>query len=53
MRCDHRRIKKNYPFGKRSTPTMFCKRCGEVVTPHDLMLKRREKSLRHKQRRGR
>ncbi len=43
MNCDHKRIKKNYPFGKKSKPTMFCKQCDEVITPHDLMLKRGER----------
>ena len=43
MNCDHRKIKKNYPFGKKSKPTMFCRQCGEVVTPHDLISKRMAK----------
>lgn len=43
MNCDHRRIKKNYPFGKKSKPRMFCLDCNNVITPHDLMLNRMEK----------
>jgi hypothetical protein len=31
--CQHRRIKKNYPFGRKSKPIMKCKDCNEVVTP--------------------
>lgn len=40
MRCEHRRVKKNYPFGKKSTPTMFCKDCGEVIKNKDLEKRR-------------
>jgi len=29
--CRHRRIKKNFPFGKKSCPRMFCKDCGAVI----------------------
>lgn len=34
--CYHPRIKRNYPFGKKSKPTMVCKKCGEVITPYKL-----------------
>ncbi|MFW6233450.1 MAG: hypothetical protein ACOC3Z_02185 [Nanoarchaeota archaeon] len=30
--CNHKRIKKNYPFGKKSKPVKFCKDCGIVIT---------------------
>lgn len=36
MRCEHRRIKKNYPYGKKSVPTMKCKDCGAVIKPYDI-----------------
>jgi len=39
--CEHRRIKKNYPFGHKSAPKMYCKDCGEVVTKYFLMLRKR------------
>lgn len=32
MDCEHRKIKKNYPFGKKSTPSMHCKDCGKIIT---------------------
>jgi len=31
MRCNHKRIKKNYPHGRKSTPIIFCKDCGMVI----------------------
>jgi len=37
MECRHTRIKKNYPHGKKSTPVMFCKDCGKVIHPKDIM----------------
>jgi len=42
--CKHKRIKKNYPHGKKSGPTRHCKDCGELVTNHMLM-KRRKKNV--------
>ncbi len=44
--CEHRRIKKNFPFGRNSTPTMFCKDCGEVITRHERMLEKRNNDQR-------
>jgi len=35
--CNHRRIKKNFPHGKKSTPIMFCKDCKKVIKPKDIM----------------
>ncbi len=31
-KCNHKRIKENFPFGKKSTSTKFCKSCGMVIT---------------------
>jgi 5'(3')-deoxyribonucleotidase len=31
-KCNHKRIKENFPFGKKSTSIKFCKRCGIVIT---------------------
>ena len=31
MKCDHKRVKKNWPFGRKSKPTVICKDCGEIV----------------------
>ena len=30
--CKHRRVKKNYPFGKKSKADKKCKSCGALVT---------------------
>lgn len=38
-RCSHRRYKKNFPFGRKSMPTMACKNCGKVIKPKDLIKK--------------
>lgn len=34
--CTHKRLKKNFPFGRNSKPIMHCKDCGEVITHWDL-----------------
>jgi hypothetical protein len=34
--CNHRRYKKNFPFGKKSMPDMVCKDCGKIIKPKDL-----------------
>ena len=41
--CQHKRIKKTYPFGRNSTPLMKCKDCNEAVTPLKLKLIKRNK----------
>ena len=43
MRCDHKKIKKSYPFGKKSKPEMFCKDCNQVVKPQELMKMRKRR----------
>lgn len=45
--CKHRRIKKNYPFGRKSKAFMFCKDCGAIIKGKDLQ----EKRLRYKKNR--
>lgn len=30
--CEHRRIKKNYPFGRKSKADKYCKLCGAIIT---------------------
>ncbi len=52
MNCEHRRIKKNYPFGRKSSPTMFCLDCDEVVSLHDRMLERKKRKEERKRYRG-
>ena len=44
--CNHKRIKKNYPFGKKSTAMKYCKDCGIVITNKILRDKKREKNVR-------
>ena len=31
-KCNHKRIKENFPFGKKSTSTKFCKSYRMVIT---------------------
>jgi len=31
-KCIHKKIKENFPFGKKSTSIKFCKSCGMVIT---------------------
>jgi len=35
-KCKHKRIKKNYPFGRKSKPFKFCKDCGKVITNKEI-----------------
>ncbi len=39
--CDHRRIKKNYPFGRKSKADKSCKDYGEIITNHYLKFRKR------------
>lgn len=49
--CNHR-IRKSYPFGKKSTPRMNCKDCGAIITPMQKAQERRERERKaHFQRR--
>ncbi len=32
MTCEHKKIKKNFPFGRKSRADKHCKTCGDVVT---------------------
>ena len=41
--CMSPKIKKNFPFGRKSIADKFCKRCRNVVTNHDIMLRNRNK----------
>lgn len=45
-KCEHKRIKKNYPFGRKSKADKYCKDCGKVITNKEL--KERAKSKRRK-----
>lgn len=40
MKCEHRRTKKNFPFGKKSRADKFCKDCGEIITNKFLQKKK-------------
>jgi len=37
MDCEHKRIKKNFPFGRKSKARMFCKDCGKAISRMDLL----------------
>ena len=41
--CLFPKIKKNFPFGRKSQADKFCKRCGNVVTNRSIMLKKRKR----------
>jgi hypothetical protein len=41
--CTHKRIKRNYPFGKKSFPSMKCKNCGKPIKPKILEVERKRK----------
>lgn len=42
-KCKHKRIKKNYPFGRKSKAEKFCKDCGAVVSNKELKDQRKKK----------
>ncbi len=48
-RCNHRRLKRNYAHGKKSTPTIKCKDCGKIITLKDLEIIRKFKRRTKKQ----
>ncbi|MGV9141779.1 MAG: hypothetical protein ACOC1X_02465 [Promethearchaeota archaeon] len=41
--CKHKRIKRNYPFGRKSEPRRICKDCGQIITGKMLKNKSRGK----------
>jgi len=54
MRCEHKRIKKNFPFGKKSIATKHCKDCGEVITNKqlsDMKSNQRKRTFRNNKKR--
>jgi len=48
-RCEHRRQKKNFPFGRHSQCVISCKDCGEVIT-HKEMREIRGKIIQERER---
>jgi len=43
MKCEHKRIKKNYSHGRKSKADKFCKDCGEVVTNYQIKNRKRRR----------
>jgi len=41
--CRHRRIKKNYPFGRKSRATKQCKDCGALISNRMLQDRKKER----------
>lgn len=39
--CPHKRIRKNYPFGRKSKAQKYCKTCKSLIT--NKMLEKRRK----------
>jgi len=34
MKCEHKRTKENFPFGRKSKSDKVCKDCGMIITNH-------------------
>lgn len=41
--CKHKRIKRNFPFGKKSRPLRSCKDCGKPISNKELKEKNKRK----------
>lgn len=46
--CSHRKVKKNFPFGRKSQPTYRCKFCKKVLKPKDFEKIRKDKQLKNR-----
>lgn len=46
--CEHKRYKKNYPFGKKSHPTIKCKICNKPIKPKYFEEKRKEREYQRR-----
>jgi len=44
-KCEHKRIKRNFPFGKKSKPISFCKDCKTLI---DCEVKKKRRTGRKK-----
>ena len=44
--CKHSKIRRNYPFGRKSKARMECKDCGKVIKGKDLEEIRKRKGDR-------
>ena len=45
--CNHKRLKKNFPFGKKSKPTIKCKDCKRTITLLELKeIKKRKREFK-------
>jgi hypothetical protein len=42
-KCNHKIVKENFPFGKKSTSTKICKDCCSVVTNKMIMDRRKNR----------
>jgi len=42
--CRHKRLKRNYPFGRKSKPLRSCKDCGKIISNKELKEKRKRRS---------
>jgi hypothetical protein len=52
-KCNHKRIKRNYPFGRKSKAVKICKDCGKLISNKELSDNRRIKLNRGKKNVGR
>jgi len=44
--CSHRKVKKNFPYGRNGKPTYRCKYCNKVLKPKDFERRRKELNRR-------
>ena len=47
-KCEHERIQKNYPFGRKSKADKFCKKCGTVITNKMIVDKKKKERLKRR-----
>ena len=48
MNCDHRRLKRNFPFGRNSRPIRVCKARGDLVTGRMIQEKIKKAKMENK-----
>ncbi len=51
MKCEHKRIKKNFSHGRKSQADKHCMDCGQVVTNREIVLSKRNKKQNERKRR--
>lgn len=52
MKCDHKRIKKNFTHGRKSQATKYCRDCGAVVSNKEIRFIKRKQIQERRSRYG-